>query len=56
MNEKAILYNIYMLKRQSQALEIVKELYRIGAINTVEYKKTLLKLLHDAGFTNEIEE
>ena len=55
MNKKEILYNMYMLKRQSQALEITKELYRIGAIHTEEYKNTLLKLLRDAGFTNSVE-
>lgn len=52
MEIKDILYNIYMLKRQNQALEIVKELHLAGAISGEDYKRTLLKLLHDAGFTN----
>ena len=51
MEIKDILYNMYMLKRQNQALEITKELYRIGAISQEDYKNSLIKLLHDAGFT-----
>ena len=51
MEMKDILYNMYILKKQSQALEIIKELNRIGVINQEDYKNTLLKLLHDAGYT-----
>ena len=51
METKDIIYNMYILKKQSQALEIIKELHRMGAINHEDYKNTLLKLLHDAWFT-----
>ena len=53
MEIKDILYNMYILKKQSQELEIIKELRRMGAINQEDYKNTLLKLLHDVGFTSE---
>lgn len=44
------LKKIYNLKRRSQAFEICKELYHIGAITADDYKQTLLRLLKEAGY------